>query len=669
MKQKTVVAFRIIRLLCVSTLIFLTCTQLDFTTDEGSELHAPVITLLGPKPNYLLNIGDTYTEPGAKATDSEDGDLTSSIEIDNSSVKTDAEGEYTVTYSVEDSDGNLSTKTRKVIVSDGTGTDKEKPVIQLNGDNPYKLAVGEIYEDPGATATDNVDGNITYKIQKYDTLFNTAVADSHTVYYVVSDNAGNVAMNTREVYVTGDDTTAPVITLKGPNPVNIEIGYSYTEYGATALDNVDGDLTDSIAIDNSSVDTSKVGNYSVYYRVSDAAGNSAEEIREVKVLSNVTDTVAPVITLKGSNPMTVYVDSPYVEPGATAVDDVEGDVSSKIVIDSSEVNTSQEGSFEVTYSVSDVSGNSSSKKRTVNVVPENFVDTVPPVIKLNGPNPVNLEIGYPYTEHGATATDNVDGDLTSKIEIDSSELNVNAGGSYKIYYRVSDAAGNDAEETRGVNVSPDTVPPVITLKGDNPLSIKIYNSFTDPGATAQDNIDGNISSKIKMSGTVDTAKAGEYTRTYTVADEAGNADTATRKVLVVEVIDSVKPVLTLLGDNPMTIEVGDDYVEPGATAVDDVDGVITSKIEIEGEVDESTVGEYILTYSVSDNAGNKATKTRKVNVVEQIVPDWEINVYYNVGDLVTYNGKIWKCIAAHTSQAQWYPGASGVYLWEEQILK
>lgn len=81
-------------------------------------------------------------------------------------------------------------------------------------------------------------------------------------------------------------------------------------------------------------------------------------------------------------------------------------------------------------------------------------------------------------------------------------------------------------------------------------------------------------------------------------------------------VDKVKPEITLIGDDPMELEVGDDYVEPGALAEDDVDGDLTDSIEISSEVDTSTAGTYTVTYTVSDAAGNVASITRTVKVVE-----------------------------------------------------
>jgi hypothetical protein len=93
----------------------------------------------------------------------------------------------------------------------------------------------------------------------------------------------------------------PVITLVGANPQIIEVDTVYSELGATASDNVDGDITDSIVIDSSSVDTSTPGSYGVTYDVVDDAGNSAEQvIRTVTVQNTAMKPIVYVESLEGS---------------------------------------------------------------------------------------------------------------------------------------------------------------------------------------------------------------------------------------------------------------------------------------------------------------------------------------------------------------------------------
>ncbi|HRY99252.1 MAG TPA: DUF5011 domain-containing protein, partial [Bacteroidales bacterium] len=83
--------------------------------------------------------------------------------------------------------------------------------------------------------------------------------------------------------------------------------------------------------------------------------------------------------------------------------------------------------------------------------------------------------------------------------------------------------------------------------------------------------------------------------------------------------DDTPPILTILGDNPLLVTIGDqDYVDPGATAADETDGDLTSAIEKEVNVNVNLKGNnYTITYSAKDAAGNTGTATRYVFVVNQ----------------------------------------------------
>ena len=163
-------------------------------------------------------------------------------------------------------------------------------------------------------------------------------------------------------------------------------------------------------------------------------------------------------------------------------------------------------------------------------------DTTPPVITLNGASTINLTVGDSYTEQGATATDNVDGSLTSSIVI-SGSVNTASAGTYTITYSVSDAANNSASTTRTVIVSEpaaDTTAPVINLNGASTIDLTVGDTYTEQGATATDNVDGNLTSSIVISGSVNTATAGTYTVTYSVSDAANNSASTTRTIIVSE---------------------------------------------------------------------------------------------------------------------------------------
>ena len=151
------------------------------------------------------------------------------------------------------------------------------------------------------------------------------------------------------------------------------------------------------------------------------------------------------------------------------------------------------------------------------------IDTTAPVITLNHiPGHLTLP-GEDYVEEGFTAIDDYDGDITDKVQFTvEGDL---------ITYTVADSTGNTASATREI-IRKDIVPPVVTLQGDAQITIKAGSSFTDPGVTATDNIDGDITASVAVSGSVNTYHAGTYTITYTATDAAGNIATAERTVIV-----------------------------------------------------------------------------------------------------------------------------------------
>ena len=504
----------------------------DYTINIQSlvDTTAPVITLNGSS-TIDLDLGDTYVEEGATASDNKDGDITANIVVGGDTVDTNTAGAYVVTYNVSDAAGNAATEVTRTV---NVIPDTTAPVITLIGSSTIDLNVGDAYIEQGATASDNKDGDITASIVIGGDIVDTNIAGAYMVTYNVSDAAGNAATEVTRTVNVIPDTTAPVITLVGSSPVNLNVGDTYTEQGATATDNIDGDITVNIVVGGDIVDTNIAGTYIVTYNVSDAAGNAATEV--TRTVNVIPDTTAPVITLVGSSPVNLNVGDSYTEEGATANDNKDGDITASIVIGGDLVDTNIAGAYIVTYNVSDAAGNAATEvTRTVNVVQ----DTTVPVITLNGASTINLNLGDTYTEQGATATDNIDGDITANIVVGGPAVNVNLAGTYIVTYNVSDAAGNAAAEvTRAVIVAPDTAVPVITLNGSSTINLSIGDNYIEQGATATDNIDGDITANIIVAGaTVNTNIAGTYIITYNVSDAAGNAAAqVTRTVIVSEPI-------------------------------------------------------------------------------------------------------------------------------------
>ncbi|MEN8147579.1 MAG: immunoglobulin-like domain-containing protein [Campylobacterota bacterium] len=409
-----------------------------------------------------------------------------------------------------------------------TLADSNGVLLTTGGDNVTLTGKGSNQTGTISAVTDNNDGTYTFMATQTTA---TKVTYTGTVNDVNITDPAIVEYTEAPVV----DITPPVITLEGANPQEVVIDTAYTELGATASDDVDGDITANIVIDASDVNTSAVGSYAVTYDVNDSAGNPAVQVsRTVNVIA--ADTTAPVIVLVGENPQEVILNSAYVELGATASDNVDGDLTANIVIDASDVNTSAVGSYAVTYDVNDSAGNPAVQvSRTVNVV----ADTTAPVIVLIGANPQEIVLNSAYVELNATASDDVDGDISANIVIDASAVDTNTTGTYLVTYNVTDAVGNPADEViRTVTVFADTTAPVIVLIGANPQQVVLDSAYVELNATASDNVDGDISANIVIDASdVNTSALGDYNVTYNVVDAVGNPAIEVRRT--VSVVDTI----------------------------------------------------------------------------------------------------------------------------------
>lgn len=151
---------------------------------------------------------------------------------------------------------------------------------------------------------------------------------------------------------------------------------------------------------------------------------------------------------------------------------------------------------------------------------------------------------------------------------------------------------------------------MIDLNGNKEVTIKVGEVYKEASARAI-YFGKDVSREINVS-KVSTKKIGTYTVKYKIK-KLFTTKTVTRKILVV---DQKAPELTLKGSD-VILRVGDIYTEPGYEANDEYDGTLTDKVKVEGTVDTSKVGEYKLTYCVSDESKNKTTKTRKIIVIEK----------------------------------------------------
>lgn len=227
--------------------------------------------------------------------------------------------------------------------------------------------------------------------------------------------------------------------------------------------------------------------------------------------------------------------------------------------------------------------------------------------------------------------------IAVKRETQSYSAYIKCGNMYTTTGYVSN--DKEGEDKTSPAVQEDKTNPTISLIGDSELVVKVGSKFEDPGVTATDNVDGDITSKVKKTGEVDTSKAGTYIITYSVSDKAGNTSEVKRTIKVIPVaITTTKnsntpktttkkntttrtsrrpttpPTITLYGNKTITINVGDSYNDPGYSAKDSLGSNITARVSVSGNVNTSVPGTYYITYSVTDNYGNRATVNRVVVV-------------------------------------------------------
>ncbi|NLF57657.1 MAG: DUF5011 domain-containing protein [Candidatus Hydrogenedens sp.] len=424
-----------------------------------------------------------------------------------------------------------------------------------------------------------------------------------------TDNIPNAAAAAGPSATFNVDNDPPVITRNGPASVVLECGATYADTGATALDNLDGNITANIAVDGlPPAGPLAPGEWTITYNVGDTAGNQATEVTRSVTVS---DTLAPLVTITGGTLFGGECGVALTLPGATALDGCSGALSVDITdLDGLDPSNPARGVYAVVYtSAEDGAGLSDTEVLVVNIA-----DSVAPVVTVTGGNTLEGECGVALTLPGATVVEGCAAGLAATVtDYDGLDPAHPAKGVYNVVYGATDGAGLEGTDVLVVTIT-DTADPVVTIPGPNPINTFRGFPFTPPEVTAQDACDGALA--VTPSGSVDMGTPGQYTLTYTAEDAEGNT---AQEELVVNVSNDLPPVITLLGDASMTLDCGDTYTDAGATAADIEDGDLTGDIVVAGLPPAGMLapGAWTVTYNVSDSILNAAqTVTRTVTVLE-----------------------------------------------------
>jgi PKD repeat protein len=322
------------------------------------------------------------------------------------------------------------------------------------------------------------------------------------------------------------NVTPPVITLTGSALIHMQQCGTYTEPGATSLNQLGN--TEPVTI-TGSVDPQIAKTYYIKYNSVDVFGNKAiEKIRTVIVDK---DSIVPEFKLNGKIYDTILVHNNFNEPLYVASDSCAGLESVKI---NSSLNIHLLGSYTINYTAKDYNGNSITLTRYIKVM-----DNIPPDITVFDPDTILMEVNTALNPRVLKITDNYNTTF-SIVTTGTFYQNFNTGlatsiGLYTIIYTVSDESGNLAVKKFWIKVGDQTNPTII-LNGSRIISLCLYDTIDEKGYVAEDNIDPNP--KVTRTGSYLTDymlhfAVGTYEIKYTVMDFTGNYSSVSRLIYVI----------------------------------------------------------------------------------------------------------------------------------------
>jgi len=226
------------------------------------------------------------------------------------------------------------------------------------------------------------------------------------------------------------------------------------------------------------------------------------------------DELPPVITLNGMDTVYVEINQTYTEDSAVCIDNIEGDITSRMVI-TNQIDLTQAGIYFVHYDVMDASGVSAARATRTVIV---STDLTAPVLTLTGGTPYVHSVLTPFTEPGFSATDNPGNvNVSANVKV-AGIVDVNNIGDYNLIYTIADANGNSDLMIRTVQVR-DIDAPVIT--SDAKVFWQVGTPFVNP-VMITDNFDENV--MVTKSGSINVNVFGTYTVTFNAEDFSGNKD-------------------------------------------------------------------------------------------------------------------------------------------------
>jgi hypothetical protein len=433
----------------------------------------PVITLNGANPFYV-ELGGTFTDPGATATDLCAGAVSVII---SGSVNTNAVGTNTLTYTAGDGSGNTNSATRTVIVRDTT-----PPTILWSFTNLVLAANSNcVAPMPNVTGTNYIlatDLSPPLAITQSPTNNSILPLGTNVVVITVADAYTNKSYSTNTILV--QDQTPPAITLSGGNLLTNELGAAFTDPGVTASDTCSGI---ALLTTNGTVNVNAVGTNTLTYTAVDGSGNTNTATRTVIVM----DITPPTILWSFTN-LVLVANSNCVAP----MPDVTGtnfilatDSSEPLTISQSPTNNSilPLGTNTVVITVAGAYGDTAYSTNTIIVQ-----DQTPPVILSQPQSQTNLIGSTAIFSVAATActpltfqwySNNAALAFPTSPTLKLSDLTLASAGNYYVVASANGGSSTSAVATLTVNL----IPPAISAVAVSPDGGFSMNLAGSPGYT------------------------------------------------------------------------------------------------------------------------------------------------------------------------------------------
>ncbi|MCU0104629.1 DUF5011 domain-containing protein [Acholeplasma vituli] len=372
-----------------------------------------------------------------KAYDLFGNEISERIEANSNQINPRLPGQYPLLVSVSDDYGLSTSQTLMVEYYHDETTNYHPVITQLNA---FEYMIGNEttpYKE-NLFGIDYFGKDMTDSIVIDDKFVNYNQTGFYPVLLSLKDDYGFETKITTEIEVKW--STENTIHFEGLKDFVIKLGDQKPDYleNINALDSIEGDLSNQILVDESNINYTLIGEYMLFYRVTNSLGFTQNAMVQVRIITDEYDSEPPVFT--GIQNLTYYMSQtkPDLHLGILAYDEVSGNLTNRILVSDEEVKWEIPGTYTVYYEVMDDTLNKTIETRKVTVI-----DDVPPVFYGIVDIYVSLESGtYPDLIQHVTAYDNVDMDITASIEVDDSLVDISQKGTYKIIYTITDLRNN-----------------------------------------------------------------------------------------------------------------------------------------------------------------------------------------------------------------------------------